>query len=44
MAASLSDKARFKNAIIASIAIAIFMLLAVWFGLGFFECFWYKFR
>ncbi|MGQ4004492.1 MarC family protein [Francisellaceae bacterium CB52] len=39
MASNLDDKARFKNAIIASITIAIFMLLAVWFGLDFLSVF-----
>lgn len=39
MASNLSDKARFKSAITASITIVIFMLLAVWFGLDFLSVF-----
>ena len=39
MASSLSDKARFKSAVTASITIAVFMFLAVWFGLGFLSLF-----
>ena len=39
MASNLNDKARFKSAITASITVAVFMLIAVWFGLGFLSLF-----